>query len=77
VSVATRGEHAAVFAFDEGLPALFARAENLGMPFREHLESGRSRVRQVDPVEISPDSSRTRCASPWSTTTRASWFSTA
>ncbi|MGD0527838.1 MAG: ATPase domain-containing protein [Polyangiaceae bacterium] len=54
VSAAERGEHAAVFAFDEGLPTLFARAESLGMPLRKHLESGRIVVRQVDPVEISP-----------------------
>jgi circadian clock protein KaiC len=54
VSVAERGEHAAVLAFDEGLPTLFARAEGLGMPMRRHLEAGRIKVRQIDPVEISP-----------------------
>jgi circadian clock protein KaiC len=54
VSVAERGEHASVFAFDEGLRTLFARAESLGMPLRQHVDGGRITVRQVNPVEISP-----------------------
>jgi circadian clock protein KaiC len=31
-----------------------ARAESLGMPIREHVESGRVVVQQVDPAELSP-----------------------
>ncbi|HEY3821016.1 MAG TPA: ATPase domain-containing protein [Polyangiaceae bacterium] len=54
VAVAERGEHAAVFTFDEGLPTLFARTDSLGMPLRKYVTSGQISLRQVDPVEISP-----------------------
>ena len=54
VSSAARGETAAVYAFDEGLGTLAARSEALGLPFGNHLASGKLRVQQVDPAEMSP-----------------------
>jgi circadian clock protein KaiC len=54
VTAAARGETAAVYAFDEGLGTLAARTEALGLPFSEQLASGKLRVQQVDPAEMSP-----------------------
>jgi circadian clock protein KaiC len=54
VAAAERGEKAAIFTFEEGLAALFARSEGLGMTLREHTERGTIRCRQIDPAELSP-----------------------
>ncbi len=51
---AKRGEHAAVFMFDETLAALQTRCSGLGMYFKEGTESGELRLRQIDPAEVSP-----------------------
>ena len=53
-SALERGEHAAVFVFDERLPTFFARAAGLGMELTRHVDSGRLLVQQVDPAELSP-----------------------
>jgi circadian clock protein KaiC len=49
-----RGEHAAVFMFDETKTALQARAAGLGMRLSEGEGPGRMSIRQLDPVSISP-----------------------
>lgn len=54
VAAAERGEKAAIFTFEEGLAALFARSDGLGMPLRQHTEHGTIRCRQIDPAELSP-----------------------
>jgi len=54
VAAAARGEHVAMFTFDEGRGTLFARAAALGMPFKDHVDAGRITVQQVDPAELSP-----------------------
>lgn len=54
VAALQRGEHAAVFLFDENAGAFIARAEGLGLPLREHIAAGRMRLQQVDPAEMSP-----------------------
>ena len=54
VAAAERGEQVAMFAFDEGLGTLFARASSLGVPLRDHVNEGRVRVQQIDPAEMSP-----------------------
>jgi circadian clock protein KaiC len=54
MAAAGRGEAVSVFAFDEGLGTVFARAAGLGMPLQELVESGRVRMRQIDPAEMSP-----------------------
>ena len=54
VAAAERGESATIFAFDEGLGTIFARAEGFGIPLQKHVESGQIVVRQIDPAELSP-----------------------
>jgi circadian clock protein KaiC len=54
VAAAERGERATVFAFDEGLGTIYARAAGLGIPLQAHVEAGRIRLQQIDPAEMSP-----------------------
>jgi len=54
LSALERGQSAAYFLFDEGMPTLLARSRNLGMTLDEHLESGRLVIHQVDPASLSP-----------------------
>lgn len=54
IAAAQRGEHAMLFAFDEGRGTLEARARSLGLPLEELLESGLIRHQQIDPAELSP-----------------------
>ncbi len=51
---AARGEKAVIFTFEESLPTLLRRAENLGMHLKEPIERGLVTVQQVDPAELSP-----------------------
>ena len=53
-AAARRGEHAALFTFEESKAILFERASGLGMPIREGAGGGEIRVRQIDPAEVSP-----------------------
>jgi circadian clock protein KaiC len=53
-AAAQRGEHAALFCFDENRATLFRRSAGLGMDVQRHHESGRLRLQQVDPAELSP-----------------------
>lgn len=52
VAAAARGEHAALFLFDETVDTVCARAESLGMPLAEHLRSGLITIRQLNPAEL-------------------------
>jgi circadian clock protein KaiC len=54
VAAAQRGEDAVLFAFDEGLGTIFARADSLGVDLRTHFTTGRLVIRQIDPAEMSP-----------------------
>lgn len=54
VAAAMRGEKAVIFAFDETIQTLAARAAGLGIPVSAMLKSGRLTVRQIDPAEMSP-----------------------
>jgi len=51
---AERGECAAAYLFDEGVPTFVARSRALGMPVEKLREQGKLRVQQVDPAEMSP-----------------------
>jgi circadian clock protein KaiC len=53
-AAAARGEHAALFIFDESRNTLLSRAAGLGITLSEHMENGRITVQQVDPAELSP-----------------------
>jgi circadian clock protein KaiC len=51
---AERGEHVALFIFDEGRTTLLSRLDGLGIGLRAQSEAGRVTVQQVDPAELSP-----------------------
>lgn len=53
-AAAERGEHAAMFVFDEGVETLLTRTAGLGIDLRPHVESNHVKVQQVDPAELSP-----------------------
>ena len=54
VAAADRGEHVAMYLFDEGLETFRRRAAGLGSDVTEHVASGRIRLTQIDPAEMSP-----------------------
>jgi len=54
VAAVKRGEHAALFAFDEELGLLFARSKALGIDLERLRDEGKLFVAQVDAAEISP-----------------------
>lgn len=54
VTAASRGEHAVVFAFDEGLGTVYARCDSLNIPLRDLVDKGRITIQQIDPAEMSP-----------------------
>lgn len=54
VAAAERGEHAAIFAFDESTQTLEARTESLGIKFIQGKAAGQVKVQQIDPAEVSP-----------------------
>ena len=54
VSAATRGDVASLFLFDESIGTLRSRCQGMGMDLGAHIDSGRIRLRQVDPGEMSP-----------------------
>jgi circadian clock protein KaiC len=54
VAAAERGEPVAMFAFDEGLGTLYARADGLGISLKNYVDRGLVTVQQIDPAEMSP-----------------------
>lgn len=53
-AAASRGDHAAIFGFEESKATLFERAAGLGMVLNEGVGPGQVMVRQIDPAEIAP-----------------------
>ena len=49
-----RGEHAAIFAFDEELGLLFSRSKAIGIDLEAMRDSGSLHIVQMDAAEISP-----------------------
>jgi circadian clock protein KaiC len=49
-----RGEHAAMFVFDEELGLLIERAKGLGIDLRKMIDAGSLVLEQVDAAELSP-----------------------
>ncbi len=49
-----RGEHVAIYAFEESTHTLFARTNALGMNLEKHMKAGRLSLQKVDPAELSP-----------------------
>ncbi|WP_397568965.1 ATPase domain-containing protein [Schlesneria sp. T3-172] len=54
VAAANRGDHAAIFAFDESLATLETRTSALGIQLKQGLSKGEVRVQQIDPTEMTP-----------------------
>ncbi len=54
VAAAERGDHAALFAFDENLDTLRLRMTSLGIKFVEGPGPGAIRFCQIDPAQLSP-----------------------
>jgi circadian clock protein KaiC len=54
IAAAARGDHAAIFAFDESIATLEARTESLGIQFQRGLNRGEVSIQQIDPTELSP-----------------------
>ena len=53
-AAAARGERVNYYVFDETTATLCERASDLGVPLAPLIESGRLRVQQMDPAQISP-----------------------
>jgi circadian clock protein KaiC len=49
-----RGEHVAMFLFDESVATFLERTKGLGIEIHQHLKSGQIQMRPVDPAELSP-----------------------
>jgi circadian clock protein KaiC len=54
LAAAERGEHAVIYAFDEGRSTIFARAAALGLPLEAAVRDGLVHIQQIDPAELSP-----------------------
>ena len=49
-----RGEHAAMFVFDEELGLLFERAKGVGVNLQEMVDTGKLAIEQIDAAELTP-----------------------
>jgi circadian clock protein KaiC len=49
-----RGEHAALFIFDESEDTLLSRCAALGIDLHKYMEAGLLTVQRIDPAELSP-----------------------
>ena len=54
LTAAERGDFAVIYAFDETREVLLDRSKGLGIDLRPHVETGKVRVEQIDPAELSP-----------------------
>lgn len=54
LAAAERGERVYISVLDETVQTYLRRASGLGMNLREHVESGRIILQQVDPAELAP-----------------------
>jgi circadian clock protein KaiC len=53
-AAAGRGQHSAMFIFDESKNTLLSRMSGLGVDLRQHVDNGTVVIRQVDPAELTP-----------------------
>jgi circadian clock protein KaiC len=53
-AAAARGEHVAMFMFDEGIHTMLSRCNGVGIDLARHIDDGRVSLQQVDPAELSP-----------------------
>lgn len=53
-AAAGRGDHAAVFLFEESIATFHQRSKGLGFDVQPMLDSGKMTLRQIDPAELAP-----------------------
>jgi circadian clock protein KaiC len=53
-AAAARGEHCALYEFEERIGTMLVRATKLGLDLQGHVETGLVTLRQVDPAQIAP-----------------------
>jgi circadian clock protein KaiC len=53
-AAAGRGEHAAIFTFDESIHTLLTRTSGMGIDLENAFRAGKVTIQQVDPAELSP-----------------------
>ena len=53
-TAAKRGEHTAMFVFDEGRTTLLAGTKGIGLDLQPHIDADRITVQQIDSAELSP-----------------------
>ncbi len=53
-AAAARGEHAAIFLFDESIATFLERSKGLGFDVQSLVETEKLTLRQVDPAELAP-----------------------
>ena len=53
-AAADRGQHVAMFLFDESPQTLLSRCSGLDVGLASHVDTGRIAVQQIDPVELTP-----------------------
>ena len=53
-AAATRGERVQYYVFDETIATLCERASDMGLSLAPFIQSGRLRIEQMDPAQISP-----------------------
>ena len=54
LAAATRGERAAIYAFDESIATLDRRSLSLGMDLPAQRAANKLTIRQIDPAEVAP-----------------------
>ena len=54
IAAAARGDHGAIFAFEETISATMVRSQGLGLTINQGTGAGQIEVQQIDPAEISP-----------------------
>ncbi|MDB6020635.1 MAG: kaiC [Pedosphaera sp.] len=54
MAVAARGERVVIYAFDENVGTLLARANQIGMDIESHIKSKLISLHQIDPAELPP-----------------------
>ena len=53
-AAAARGDHAAIFLFEESLATFYERSAGLGFDVKPLVEKGALSLRQIDPAELAP-----------------------
>lgn len=53
-AAAERGQHSALFIFDESRDTLISRTAGLGINLKQHVANGLISIQQIDPAELSP-----------------------